>query len=623
MFGNIKAINKNYAIVSLTTDAKALGDILNLHVIFEDKDKRILGEVEDIDGSSVKINFLGEINNKSFIGGLIKKPSLDASVRIINQNELHVLVGGDEKSFTLGVSPLYKNYPVSVNLNDLFSNHSAIFGNSGSGKTYGICRIIQNVFSMPNVPYKANMFIFDSYGEYINAFKDINNINPNLHYKLITTNKRLIREGSEKLQIPVSLLTIDDVLNVLDATKFSQISIVETAIELAKIFASKSKEVNDYKNHLLAKAITSIMYTNQTSAKIRDQIFDIVANTYTEQINLNAVIPGIGFTRIFRHCFDIDSEGRFAERTIIAEYIESFIQDEREWNIDTSNVTYGLKELEVALNFTLFSERYLLNPDMYDEAISLKVKLHNLINSSNSSFFTDKKFTSIKDYISYLVTTNEGKKAQIININLEDVDDRFARTVTKIFGRLFLTFGKTNEPRASIPIHIILEEAHRYVIQNDDVGLLGYNIFERIAKEGRKHGVIIDLITQRPTDLNSNVISQADNFIIFKITHPEDLDYITRMIPNMSADIIEKQKCLQPGTCVSFGRILKIPMIVKMQKADPPPESANADIFGTWMIAKKKDENIETSEEKDNTPKEETPETQNENIETNTQKVEE
>ena len=52
----------------------------------------------------------------------------------------------------------------------------------------------------------------------------------------------------------------------------------------------------------------------------------------------------------------------------------------------------------------------------------------------------------------------------------------------------------------------------------------------------------------------------------------------------MSADIIEKQKSLQPGTCVAFGRILKIPMIVKMEKASPPPESSNADIFNTWMV---------------------------------------
>ncbi len=584
MFGSIIAINKNSALVEITVDKKMMGDLLNMHVVFVDDDKKILGEVEDISDGKAKINFLGELTETNFIGGLLKKPTLDASVRIINEQELAILVGGDNESFTLGVSPLYKDFPIKVNINDLFSNHTAIFGNSGAGKTYGICRIIQNVYNTPSLPYRANMFIFDSFGEYINAFKDLDKINPNLHYKLITTNKRLV--GEEKLQVPVSLLTIDDLLNLLDATKYSQISIVESTLELAKIFASDSKEVNDYKNHLLAKAITSIMYTNQTSAKIRDQIFDIVSNTHTKELSLDTEVPGIGFTRVFRHCFDIDSEGRFAERTIISEYIEKFIQEDRTWNIDTSNVTYGLKDLEVALNFTLFSERYLLNADMYDEAISLKVKLHNLINSSNAEFFTDRKFNNLKEFLAFLLTTKDGKKAQIVNINLEDVDDRFARTITKIFSRIFLTFGKTNEPRASIPIHIILEEAHRYVKDGDDVDLMGYNIFERIAKEGRKHGVILDLITQRPTDLNGNVISQADNFVIFKITHPQDLEYITKMIPNMSADIIEKQKSLQPGTCVAFGRILKIPMIVKMEKASPPPSSSNANIFDNWMINK-------------------------------------
>ena len=556
MFGTIKAINKNYAIVNLLTDAKNLGDILNLHVVFIDKDKKILGEVEDIIDNTAKINFLGELTKNSFLGGLIKKPSLSSEVRVITQDELQIIVGANEKALTLGVSPLYKDYPVKVDLNDLFSNHAAIFGNSGSGKTYGICRIIQNLMSLPSVPYKANLFIFDSYGEYINALKDINSINPELHYKLITTNKKI---DGEKLQIPVSLLTLDDLLNLLEATSYGQIPILEQTIELAKIFASDAKEVKDYKNHLLAKAITSIMYTNQTSAKIRDQIFDILSNTHTDELSLDTIVPGIGYTRVFRKCFDIDSEGRFGERTLITEYIGSFVKENEDWNINTDNVTYGLKDLEVALSFTLFSERYLLNNEMYNEAISLKVKLHNLINSPNSEFFTISKFKNVKNFISNLVTTKEGKKAQIININLEDVDDRFARTVTKIFSRMFLLFGKTNEPRASIPIHILLEEAHRYVREDTDADLIGYNIFERIAKEGRKHGVILDLITQRPTDLNGNVISQLDNFIIFKITHPLDLDYIERMIPNMSEEIVNKQKSLQPGTCVAFGRILKIP----------------------------------------------------------------
>lgn len=581
MFGTIKAINKNYAIVNLLTDAKNLGDILNLHVVFIDKDKKILGEVEDIIDNTAKINFLGELTKNSFLGGLIKKPSLSSEVRVITQDELQIIVGANEKALTLGVSPLYKDYPVKVDLNDLFSNHAAIFGNSGSGKTYGICRIIQNLMSLPSVPYKANLFIFDSYGEYINALKDINSINPELHYKLITTNKKI---DGEKLQIPVSLLTLDDLLNLLEATSYGQIPILEQTIELAKIFASDAKEVKDYKNHLLAKAITSIMYTNQTSAKIRDQIFDILSNTHTDELSLDTIVPGIGYTRVFRKCFDIDSEGRFGERTLITEYIGSFVKENEDWNINTDNVTYGLKDLEVALSFTLFSERYLLNNEMYNEAISLKVKLHNLINSPNSEFFTSRKFKNVKNFIANLVTTKEGKKAQIININLEDVDDRFARTVTKIFSRMFLLFGKTNEPRASIPIHILLEEAHRYVREDTDADLIGYNIFERIAKEGRKHGVILDLITQRPTDLNGNVISQLDNFIIFKITHPLDLDYIERMIPNMSEEIVNKQKSLQPGTCVAFGRFLKIPMIIKMEKANPAPSSSNADIYGGWML---------------------------------------
>ena len=103
MFGSINAINKNYAIVNLLSNKKELGDLLNMHVIFEDNDKRILGEIEDIGEKEAKINFLGEINDTSFIGGLIKKPNLDASVRPINESELAILVGGDKESFRRSV----------------------------------------------------------------------------------------------------------------------------------------------------------------------------------------------------------------------------------------------------------------------------------------------------------------------------------------------------------------------------------------------------------------------------------------------------------------------------------------------------------------------------------------
>lgn len=581
MLGKILTITKNSAIVEVNKEAIGIKDLINLHVVFEDDNKKILGEIDSIEQDSLKISFLGELTDNDFIGGLIKKPSMDAKIRIINQDELKILTGNENKSIRLGVSPLYNDYPLNVNLDDFFSNHSAIFGNTGSGKTYGICRIIQNIFPASQIiPYKANFFIFDSYGEYINAFKDLDKNNPYYSFKVITTN---MSKNYEKLNIPVCLLDLEDVLNLLDATSFSQIAMVETALVYVKMFARNDKEAMEFKNHILAKAITSIMYTNQTASKIRDQIFEILSETNTPDLSLDTDVPGIGFTRRFRNCFDIDSEGRFAERKIIADYINSFIDDTRKWNFSAEGVSYSLHDLEVALNFTLYSERYLLNESMYDSAMSLKVKLHDLASREMGKFFTSDGYIKLEDYIKK-IQINGNKRSQIVNFNLEDVDDRFARTIVKIFGRMFMKFTKGLQNRASYPIHMILEEAHRYVLEGDDKKLFGYNIFERIAKEGRKYGLILDLITQRPTDLNENVISQCTNFLIFKINHPADLEYIAKSVPNMSEDIVEKQKTLQSGTCVAFGRIFKIPMIVKMEKACPPPTSSNCDIYNNWMV---------------------------------------
>ena len=581
MLGKILTITKNSAIVEVNKEAIGIKDLINLHVVFEDDNKKILGEIDSIEQDSLKISFLGELTDNDFIGGLIKKPSMDAKIRIINQDELKILTGNEDKSIRLGVSPLYNDYPLNVNLDEFFSNHSAIFGNTGSGKTYGICRIIQNIFPASQIiPYKANFFIFDSYGEYINAFKDLDKNNPYYSFKVITTN---MSKNYEKLNIPVCLLDLEDVLNLLDATSFSQIAMVETALVYVKMFARNDKEAMEFKNHILAKAITSIMYTNQTASKIRDQIFEILSETNTPDLSLDTDVPGIGFTRRFRNCFDIDSEGRFAERKIIADYINSFIDDTRKWNFSAEGVSYSLHDLEVALNFTLYSERYLLNESMYDSAMSLKVKLHDLASREMGKFFTSDGYIKLEDYIKK-IQINGNKRSQIVNFNLEDVDDRFARTIVKIFGRMFMKFTKGLQNRASYPIHMILEEAHRYVLEGDDKKLFGYIIFERIAKEGRKYGLILDLITQRPTDLNENVISQCTNFLIFKINHPADLEYIAKSVPNMSEDIVEKQKTLQSGTCVAFGRIFKIPMIVKMEKACPPPTSSNCDIYNNWMV---------------------------------------
>ena len=582
MFERILSITKNFAIVKVSSNIG--DDILNYNVILEDKEKKILGEIDEIVNSEAKISFLGEFINDRFYSGIIRRPSLDANIRIINKQELGELVGdNDSRTMILGVSPLYNNYPIKVNINEMFSNHMAIFGNTGSGKTCGVARIVQNLFNMKDkIPFNSNIFIFNNTSEYDSAFRDINKINNNFNYKLYTTDKS--DPSGNQIKIPLWIMDVDDYANLLDVTEYFQINIIEKMLSLVSVFARNDEESTRYKNHLIAKAIISVLYSNQVAAKIRDQIFNILQDCYTNELNLDAEVPGIGYTREFRKCFDIDNHGEFVERILVTKYVQSFIDNNTKWNEDYVPIYFTLDQLEVALNFALISEGLLLNDKSYSEAIALKVKLHTINNSSSKEFFNVPSFITVEQFINSMLVNQNNGRVQIVNFVLEEIDDRLAKAIVKIFSRILFKFSKKLQPRGAMPIHIMLEEAHRYVQRDKDIDILGYNIFERIAKEGRKFGVILDLITQRPTELSETVLSQCSNFIIFKLNHPTDLEYIRKMVPNISSDVIEKQKSLQSGTCVAFGRMMRIPMIVKMQMPNPEPQSSNASIYEKWIV---------------------------------------
>lgn len=587
MFGKIIYISDTLAHIDVQEGTPISANLMNMHVIFEDENKKILGEVEDVDTKIIKVSFLGEIVNGRFVGGVIRKPTLQAKLRLISKEELGLIVGEDKPtSMLLGYSPLYDDCPIRVDINDLFSNHMAIFGNTGSGKSCGVARLMQNLFSNPSfIPYRSNFFIFDAYGEYHNAFKDIDKINPNYHFKFYTTNKQA--DPKNYLRIPLWLMDVDDFALLLSAETHSQLTIIERMLKLVSIFSTNDETSKEYRNHLIAKAIMTILYTNQTAASKRNDVFAILATCSTPEFNLEASVQGVGYTRKFRDCFTIDTSGQFPESNLMTEYISSFIKEELENYEAKMTNYYTLEDLEKALEFTLISEGLLRNEKLYNEAVMLKVRLHALVIGENSDYLRYPNYITLEQYIASLISTEGNKKAQIINFNLEDVDDSFAKTVTKIYTKMLFNFTKKLKNRASIPFHIFLEESHRYVQNDNDKFLLGYNIFERVAKEGRKYGLVFNLISQRPVEISETVISQCSNFLIFKMNHPRDLEYIEKMLPNISSEIVEKQKSLQPGTCVAFGKAFKVPMIIKMEMPNPEPQSSNCNVVNTWQIQQK------------------------------------
>lgn len=581
MFDKIIFISDRAATIKLKDSENITMNLMNLHIVFEDETKKILGEVDDVNGDTVNASFLGEIVDGKFLGGTIRKPRLDAKIRVINDDEIPLITGKDQEGFMpLGKTPFYEGKPVFLDVNHFFSGHFAIMGNSGSGKSCGISRLFQNMFHDKRLnPFNANIIMLDSSGEYYNAFSNLSTINPSYHYRFITTNDK--DPSSEKLRIPVYLLNEADLALLLQVTSHSQLPIIERMRKLALVFSQKDVDTNDYKNHLIAKAIMTILYTNESGPNKRNEIFSVIASCSTPQFSLDTVVQGIGYTRKFRECFLIDNSGNFSESVLITEYVSSFIDDKLDAYEPKDGVFYTLDTLEKALNFTLISEGWLRNKNTYGDAVTLKVRLHSLIVSDNAKFFDVKEYMTVDKYLASLMS-GDGIKYQFVNINLDDVDDDFAKVITKIYSRLIFDYSKGLTDRASMPFHLVIEEAHRYIQNDNDRFLIGYNIFERIAKEGRKYGVILGIITQRPVELSDTVISQCSNFLIFKMNHPVDVEYIRKMVPNISDEIVEKQKTLQAGTCLGFGSAFKIPMIVRMEMPNPEPWSGNCDVVSFW-----------------------------------------
>ncbi len=585
MFGKILSIEEDFILIE-NASHKLDVNYLNFHVIFPENNRSVVGEIVNMNEQTIKVILVGEIKNDVFVSNVFKKPNFNSKPRVIYKSELELLLGNqdieDYNNLYIGKSVTYDNYNITTDVNNFFANHFAILGNTGSGKSCGVARLLQNIFMQNNgmMPLNAHIVMFDAYGEYHNALSPINNIQ-NLGYKYYTTNTA---DSGNIINFPAYFLEVDDLALLLNVESASQLPILEKTLKLVYIFKGQTTTMVNYKNDIIAEAILELLSSGRNPGQIRDQVVAILTRYNTRDINLQTPIVQPGYIRSIRQCLNIDNQGKMNAVQYLIDYLEKF----QKLNLSTVNVdksiVYSLDDLYYALEFALISEGAFKSEKIYDEYSQLKTRLQQIINGDNKKFFDPgNRRISKGEYIQKLFNGAHGK-VQIVNMNLNYVDDRFAKVLTKIYTKLFFDYTANLQVRASYPIHIILEEAHRYVQNDNDVNVLGYNVFERITKEGRKYGIILGLITQRPSELSSTVLSQCSNFIVFRMFYPNDLKIVSNITSNFTGDKIEKIKSLTSGTAMVFGISFKLPFVVKFDLPNPMPKSTSLDVKNTWYL---------------------------------------
>ena len=573
MFGKITEINGNSCIVENISHVTH-SELMNCHVVFPESDRLVVGEIIKIGEEKITILLVGEIRSNRFFPGVVKKPS--TTPRIINVNELELIIGKQTKDIpTLGHSTIYKNYDVKLPIDSMFGNHLAIIGNTGSGKSCGVTRILQNLFTKcTNKPKNSHFVIFDAYGEYTHAFDGLD-----VNTKVYTAVKESALDLG--LILPPNFLEVDDLAILLGVTETDQLPVLEKTLKLVYIFTSNDEKVIEYKNDIIAKCLLDILTSGKSGSQMRDQIIAVLTHYKTDSLNLETIVHTPGYDRTLKQCLLIDDRGKINAMELITKFLSEFTKLNLNEIMIDKNYTYSLNDLYYALEFALMSEGTINSTLSYSKNNILKNRLQTIINSKYKSIFEVNEYVTKEDYISKFFTKNE-ENAPLIIINLSTVDDRFAKILTKLFTKLFFTYTTTLNKRASFPVNIILEEAHRYVQNDNDINIIGYNIFDRITKEGRKYGTLLTFITQRPSELSSTALSQCSNFVIFRIFHPKDFEIVKSISTNVDSENLEKLKTLNSGTSLVFGTGFKIPLLVSFDLPSPMPTSTNVMLSQIW-----------------------------------------
>ena len=588
MFGQILGFDSSKIYVQNTQGA-ADTNYIGYHVVFPEEDHKIVGEIVGIDSRQIVIQLIGEIINGKFANGVLKKPSMKTTARIIFKSELESILGSqnylEKGNLLIGTSPIYKGYLITSSLNEFFANHFAIIGNTGSGKSCGLARLLQNVFfsNSATLPKNAHIVLFDVYGEYFDTFNEMERFD-GLHYKRYTTQQ--VFGNSELITFPAWFLGADDLAIMLGADSSSQVSVLAQALELVKIFKSNDPKANEYKDNIIARTCLDILSSGKSPNQIRDQVISVLTSYNTQTLNLNSLIRQPGYDRTLKQCLNIDEQGKINALNFVID----FLQQRTQVSIDDvqleENLTYTLSDIYYALEFSLINEGAFTSETAFDKNNVLKSRLQNIINSADAKYFDYPNYISKPDYVNrFFATEDYNAKAQLVDVNLSFLNDRFAKCMTKIFSKLFFEYTTELESRGSFPIHIILEEAHRYVKNDNDLEVLGYNIFERITKEGRKYGTILGFITQRPNELSKTALSQCSNFIVFRLFYPDDLDIVRSISSNVTDETIEKIKTLHPGMGLVFGTAFKVPLLVNFPLPNPMPVSTNIRVDNAWYDA--------------------------------------
>jgi uncharacterized protein len=479
------------------------------------------------------IILIGEQIGIKFERGITQFPTPGDSVHLVTNRDLEVIYGGfsDDNSIIVGNISASESLEARIDIDKLVSRHCAILGSTGSGKSNAVAVLLN---AIANKGFKsARVLVVDPHGEYAEALKGKCNI-----YKV---NPEAFEDN---LFIPFWALPFNQLLEI-----FSQ-SLLDANRDYVrqKVLEYKIKSNIDNKLGIDIESITADTPIPFSLNELWGELDDFERKTYENDRITECLIKKGNYSKLE------SSEYRPASTMNSAPY----------YNMQRKGILYFTDSIRGKIKDNRYS--FLFNPGDYKPTSGGKAKVLNLL---------------LQQWI--------GSNKPITILDLSGVPNEIMQTISGtllkiVFDALFwgqnLNIGGKEQP-----LLIVLEEAHNYLKAGENS--ISSNTVQNIAKEGRKYGLGLMLVTQRPSELDETVLSQCGTLIALRMNNSKDRGHIKSAIQDELQTIVDLLPSLRTGEGIISGEAVKMPSRIKFFKASNAPKGSDPKASVKWKLEHK------------------------------------
>lgn len=542
-----------------------------------------------------------------FQRGVEGYPTVGAPVLLPTQTQLRAIVeSGDNRSVLIGNSPLAANAKVMIDPDRVFGRHLAVLGNTGSGKSCSVAGLIrwsleaakQQQETNPN----ARFIILDPNGEYANTFKDMDEVRvyavePSDEIKQLqiplwfwnSAEWSAFTQASSKTQRPTLVQALravrDGALSTVATPSYEMRRYLRTLVSILQLERNAGTPWGKFP---LPKNFFEKIKVWQTGLTEQDSFTD------DEKIALQNVLNKIdGFITSRSSPYPTYD----FSRDEIAEFLTL---------VQTAHSTFGGSDTDILpidadipRPFTgeeflrsIEANAELLNVSEYVETMLIRVR--TLLSDNRMKVVTGNQDEfALDEWLTKYIGGNQAENGSVTVIDLSLVPAEVIHLVTAVVARMTLEalqrYRKLNQGK-TLPTVLVMEEAHTFIkrykddAENQSSATICCQVFEKIAREGRKFGLGLVLSSQRPSELSPTVLSQCNSFLLHRISNDRDQELVHKLVPDNLHGLLRDLPSLPSRHAILLGWASELPVLVKMK--DLPenhrPKSDDPDFWAVW-----------------------------------------